>query len=91
MKETYHLLDVGICAIGITYGLENIESVLGVILLLINILQLVIKAVSKIYELYTKKASAKEVLHVLGSAEQETEELLDQIKIMEMDEDGRSN
>lgn len=85
MKDTYQLLDVGICSIGVTYGLENIETILGVALLIINILQLVIKACAKIYELYITKASPEEVISALGSAEDKVEEMLDQITIEEVD------
>lgn len=85
MKDTYHLLDVGICSIGLTYGLENVETTLGVVLLTINILQLIIKACVKIYELYITKASPEEVISALGSAEDKVEEMLDQITIEEVD------
>lgn len=70
-----------------TYGIANLQQILGIILLILSILSIIIKAVITIY-VHFKNKNYNEVLKVL---EQTSEELEQKSEELAQLKDGESN
>lgn len=55
MKNFYNVADVTTSAVGVGYGIQNIQSLLGTILLVLSILNIIIKLVIAIFNKISKK------------------------------------
>lgn len=70
----YEKIDNFINAIGILYGLTNIQQILGIIILVLNILSIFIKSGIAIYN-KIKKKQFNDIVDIIDNTAQEIEKL----------------
>lgn len=76
MKNTViSYIDYGLLAVGVTWGLENIESALGILILVIQLVWLLIKLGSKIYAYFKGTLTEEEVNDAVEEITKELERL----------------
>lgn len=68
-------IDYGLLTIGVTWGLDNVESALGVIILVIQLIWLLIKLGAKIYAYFKGTLTEEEVDHAVTEITKELEKL----------------
>lgn len=74
MKNFYNVADVTTSAAGIGYGINNIYTTLGIILLILSICNILIKAGIAIYDA-VKKKNAKKIPEIIDNTIEQLEEV----------------
>lgn len=83
-------IDYALLALGATWGLDNIESMLGIIVLTIQILWLLAKFIVKLIQV-AKTSTIENVTENLDKLDKDVDEIIDSINKVIEDTEGETN
>ena len=81
MKDTYDALSLCMNGIGLSYGIANFDDVYGIILIIVNVIQLVFAVITEIRKLKTGETTSTDGLKdAIGSVADVVVDLVEEIR-----------